>query len=147
MKKESPIKVLIAKPGLDGHDRGVKVLTLALRDAGMEIIYTGLHQSVDQIINAAIQEAVDVIGLSMLSASHIPVTERLMKRVKEEELTDVLILIGGTILKKDFETLKSLGVDGIFPTHSSLKDIIEFIRTHARKKMGFKLGGNSIDRH
>ena len=141
MRKESPIKVLIAKPGLDGHDRGVKVLTLALRDAGMEIIYTGLHQSVDQIINAAIQEAVDVIGLSMLSASHIPVTERLMKRVKEEGLTDMLILLGGTILKKDFAKLKSLGVDGIFPTHSSFEDIIEFIRTHARKKIGFELGG------
>ena len=135
MSKEAPIKILLAKPGLDGHDRGVKVIALALRDAGMEVIYTGLHQTVEQIVRIAIQESADVIGLSMLSGSHIPISQRLMNRLKEEELADeVLVVVGGNIPNKDSETLKSLGVDCIFPTDTSFEDIVEGIRAKARKK-------------
>jgi methylmalonyl-CoA mutase C-terminal domain/subunit len=134
MNKRVPIKVLLAKPGLDGHDRGVKVVALTLRDAGMEVIYTGLHQTVDEIFQVALQESVDVIGLSMLSGSHVPFTQRLMKKLKDEELTDVLVVIGGNIPKKDHEWLKSHGVDGIFPTDSAFEDIVEFIRANAPKR-------------
>ncbi len=135
MSKEAPIKILLAKPGLDGHDRGVKVIALALRDAGMEVIYTGLHQTVEQIVRIAIQESADVIGLSMLSGSHIPISQRLMNRLKEEELAEeVLVVVGGNIPNKDSETLKSLGVDCIFPTDTSFEDIVEGIRAKARKK-------------
>jgi methylmalonyl-CoA mutase C-terminal domain/subunit len=135
MNKEAPIKVLLAKPGLDGHDRGVKVIALALRDAGMEVIYTGLHQTVEQIVRVAIQESAEVIGLSMLSGSHIPISQRLMKRLQEEELADdVLVVVGGNIPNKHFETLKSLGVDCIFPTDTAFEDIVEGIRAKARKK-------------
>ena len=135
MSKEAPIKILLAKPGLDGHDRGVKVIALALRDAGMEVIYTGLHQTVEQIVRIAIQESADVIGLSMLSGSHIPISQRLMNRLKEEDLAEeVLVVVGGNIPNKDSETLKSLGVDCIFPTDTSFEDIVEGIRAKARKK-------------
>ncbi|MBI5967011.1 MAG: cobalamin B12-binding domain-containing protein [Deltaproteobacteria bacterium] len=136
MSKSIPIRILIAKPGLDGHDRGVKVVSLALRDAGMEVIYTGLHRTVDEIVRAAIQENVDVIGLSMLSGSHLPITQRLMQRIEEEGITDVLVVVGGNIPKKDIEKMKSLGVDGIFPTDSSFEDIVSFIHNNARKKLG-----------
>ncbi len=135
MSKEAPIKVLLAKPGLDGHDRGVKVIALALRDAGMEVIYTGLHQTVEQIVRIAIQESAEVIGLSMLSGSHIPISQRLMNRLKEEELAEeVLVVVGGNIPNKDSGTLKSLGVDCIFPTDTSFEDIVDGIRAKARKK-------------
>lgn len=141
MSREIPIKVLISKPGLDGHDRGVKVVSLALRDAGMEVIYTGLHRSVDEIIRAAMQENVDVIGLSMLSGSHLPVTQRLMKRMQEEKMTDVLLVVGGNIPKKDVEAMKAMGVDGVFPTDSSFEDIVAFIQNNARKKGAAAPGG------
>lgn len=133
MHKNIPIKVLICKPGLDGHDRGVKVVSMALRDAGMEVIYTGLHRTVDEIVRAAIQENVDVIGLSMLIGSHLPITERLMQRLKEEGMHDVLVVVGGNIPKKDTEKMKSLGVEGIFPTDSSFEDIASFIQNNAPK--------------
>ncbi len=132
--KAIPIKVLIAKPGLDGHDRGVKVVSLALRDAGMEVIYTGIHRTIDEIVQAAIQENVDVIGLSMLSGSHLPVTQRLMERLKEEKMTDVMVVVGGNIPKKDMARMKAMGVDGIFPTDSSFEEISSFIQNNARKK-------------
>ena len=134
MSKEIPLRVLIAKPGLDGHDRGVKVVSMALRDAGMEVIYTGLHRTVDEVIRAAIQENVDVIGLSMLSGSHIPLTQRLIERMKKEGMNDVLLVVGGNVPPRDFEPMKKMGVDGIFPTDSSFEDIVNFIKTHARKK-------------
>ena len=134
MSKEIPLRVLIAKPGLDGHDRGVKVVSMALRDAGMEIIYTGLHRTVDEVVGAAIQENVDVIGLSMLSGSHLPITQRLTERMKKEGMNDVLLVVGGNIPTRDFESMKRMGVDGIFPTDSSFEDITNFIKTHARKK-------------
>ena len=124
------IRILIAKPGLDGHDRGVKVIAQLLRDAGMEVIYTGLHQTVDQIINAAIQEDVNVIGLSILSGAHHPIAEKLMKRIRENKMNDVMIIIGGNIPQKDIVDLQKLGVKGVFPTGSKFEDIIDFIKTN-----------------
>ena len=132
--KAIPIKVLIAKPGLDGHDRGVKVVALALRDAGMEVIYIGMHRTVDEIVKAALQEDVDVIGLSILAGSHLPISQRLMERLKKEKMTDVLVVIGGNVPNRDLEKMKALGVDGIFPTDSSFEEIVAFIESHARKK-------------
>ena len=125
------IRVLIAKPGLDGHDRGVKVVAQLLRDAGMEIIYTGLHQTVEQIIETAVQEDVNVIGLSILSGAHYPITEKLMKRLKEIAMNDVLIIVGGIIPSRDIDGLQALGVKGVFPTGSKFEDIIDFIKKNA----------------
>ena len=125
------IRILIAKPGLDGHDRGVKVVAQLLRDAGMEVIYTGLHQTVDQIIKTAIQEDVNVIGLSILSGAHIPITEKIMNGLKENAMTDILIIVGGNIPKRDINGLQSLGVSGVFPTGSKFEDIVDFIKSNA----------------
>ncbi|MBI4596025.1 MAG: cobalamin B12-binding domain-containing protein [Candidatus Tectomicrobia bacterium] len=129
--KEGIIKVLIAKPGLDGHDRGAKVVAQALRDAGMEVVYTGLKQTIDQIVVTAIQEDVDVIGLSILSGAHVSICERVMKRLKQEGMTEVLVVVGGNILKRDAEIIYNLGVKGVFPVESSLEDIVKFIRENA----------------
>lgn len=122
------IRVLIAKPGLDGHDRGVKVVAQLLRDAGMEVIYTGLHQTVDQIIEVAKQEDVNVIGLSILSGAHFPITEKLMKGLKENGMSDVVVVVGGNIPRRDIDGLQSLGVRGVFPTGSKFEAIIDFIK-------------------
>jgi methylmalonyl-CoA mutase C-terminal domain/subunit len=122
------IRVLIAKPGLDGHDRGAKVVALALRDAGFEVIYTGLHQTVDQIVEAALQEDVDVVGLSILSGAHLPLTERVMARLREEGLEDMQVIVGGNIPQRDIEKLKALGVAGVFPTATPFEEIVGFIR-------------------
>ena len=124
------IRILIAKPGLDGHDRGVKIVAQLLRDAGMEVIYTGLHQTVEQIIETAVQEGVNVIGLSILSGAHYPITEKLMKGLKEIDMNDVLIIVGGNIPKRDIDGLQALGVKGVFPTGSRFEDIIDFIKTN-----------------
>ena len=126
------IRVLIAKPGLDGHDRGVKVVAQLLRDAGMEVIYTGLHQTVDQIIETAKQEDVNVIGLSVLSGAHFPITERLMKGLKENGMTDVVVVVGGNVPQRDIDGLKSLGVRGVFPTGSKFEAIVDFIKAQVR---------------
>jgi methylmalonyl-CoA mutase C-terminal domain/subunit len=123
-----PIRVLVAKPGLDGHDRGAKVVAHALRDAGMEVIYTGLHQTVEQIVEAALQEDVDVLGLSILSGAHLPLTEKLMGLLKEKGLADLLVLVGGNIPRRDIEKLEALGVDRVFRTGSQFDDIVSFIR-------------------
>lgn len=128
---QKPIRVLVAKPGLDGHDRGAKVVALALRDAGFEVIYTGLHQTVEQIVEVVIQEDVDVIGLSILSGAHIPITEKLVQFLEQQNLTDKLILIGGNIPEADVPALNALGVEGVFPTGSQFDDIAAFIREHA----------------
>ncbi|MEK7310452.1 MAG: cobalamin B12-binding domain-containing protein, partial [Chloroflexota bacterium] len=104
------IRVLVAKPGLDGHDRGAKVVALALRDAGFEVIYTGLHQTVEQIVEAAIQEDVDVIGLSVLSGAHLPISKKLMAKLRESNMDDVLVMVGGNIPERDFAPLTELGV-------------------------------------
>jgi methylmalonyl-CoA mutase C-terminal domain/subunit len=125
---DKKIRILIAKPGLDGHDRGVKIIAQLLRDAGMEVIYTGLHQTVDQIIETAIQEDVNVIGLSILSGAHYPIAKKLMKRLKDLDMNDILIIIGGNIPRRDINSLQTLGVRGVFPTGSKFEDIIDFIK-------------------
>ena len=125
------IRILIAKPGLDGHDRGVKVVAQLLRDAGMEVIYTGLHQTVDQIVETAVQEDVNVIGLSILSGAHYPLTEKLMKHLNEMAMKDIMIIVGGNIPKQDIKGLQALGVKGVFPTGSKFEDIVEFIKKNA----------------
>src|SRR5574341_920506 len=119
----APIRVLIAKPGLDGHDRGAKVVAHALREAGCEVIYTGLHQTIDEIVEAALQEDVDIIGLSILSGAHLPLTEDLMSRLSAEGLTDKRVLVGGNIPRQDVDALLGLGVAAVFPTGSRLEDI------------------------
>ena len=128
--KKNPIRVLIAKPGLDGHDRGAKVVALALKDAGMEVIYTGLRQSVDQITHAALQEDVKVVGLSILSGAHLPITKKLVQKMKKEGVQDVMVLVGGNIPKGDVPKLKKLGVKEVFPTGSKFEDIVSFIQTN-----------------
>jgi len=121
------IRVLLAKPGLDGHDRGAKVVAHALREAGMEVIYTGLHQTVPSIVKQALQEDVDVIGLSIMSGAHIPISRKLMQLIKEEKLEDKLVVVGGVIPSRDIPTLKELGVNGIFPGGSNFDEIVQFI--------------------
>lgn len=124
----APIRVLVAKPGLDGHDRGAKVIARALRDAGFEVIYTGLRQTPEQIVAAAIQEDVDVIGLSVLSGAHLPLTERVMNLLTDQGAADKLVIVGGTILSKDVARLSSLGVAAVFPTGSPLQAPVDFLR-------------------
>ena len=121
------IRVLIAKPDLDGHDRGAKVVALALRDAGMEVIYTGLHQSLDQIVMTAIQESVDVIGLSIMTGAHLPISKRLMKRLEDEMLTDIHVMVGGVIPKQDIAELTAIGVRGVFPGGTRFDVIVDTI--------------------
>ncbi len=125
---ERKIRVLIAKPGLDGHDRGAKVVALALRDAGFEVIYTGLHQTVDQIAATALQEDVDVIGLSILSGAHIPITQKLMTELSDKGIADKIMLVGGNIPERDIPALLELGVTAVFPTGSSFEEITAVIR-------------------
>lgn len=128
MTQPPPLRVLIAKPGLDGHDKGAKVVAHALRNAGCEVIYTGLHKTIDQIVEAALQEDVDIIGLSILSGAHLALTEKLVNRLKEEGLEDVAVLIGGNIPHQDRPKLLELGADAVFPTASALDDIVSFVR-------------------
>ncbi len=123
-----PIRVIIAKPGLDGHDRGAKVIARALRDAGMEVIYTGLRQTPEQIVAAAVQEDADVIGLSILSGAHISICRRLMELVRESGLTDVLVVVGGIIPDADLPTLDAMGVAMVFRPGTSMQEIIDFIK-------------------
>jgi methylmalonyl-CoA mutase C-terminal domain/subunit len=123
------IRVLIAKPGLDGHDRGAKVVALALRDAGMEVIYTGLHQTVEQIVNAAIQESADVIGLSIMSGAHLPICQKLLELLKAEKMEDVRIAVGGVVPKGDIPKLKAMGIHGVFPGGTPLDEITAGIST------------------
>jgi methylmalonyl-CoA mutase C-terminal domain/subunit len=118
------IKILIGKPGLDGHDRGAKVIALALRDAGMEVIYTGLHQTVDEIVRMAVQEAVDVIGLSIMSGAHLPICKTLLESMKDQGIEDIAVTVGGVIPKQDTAKLKELGVKGVFPGGTHFDKII-----------------------
>jgi len=124
MKIKNKIRVLIAKPGLDGHDKGAKIVALALRDAGMEVIYSGLHQTLDQITQTAIQETVDVIGLSIMSGAHLPISEKLINMMKEQGLDDVNLTVGGVIPHQDIPKLKEMGVAEVFPGGTSFEDII-----------------------
>lgn len=121
------IRVLIAKPGLDGHDRGAKVIARTLRDAGMEVIYTGLRQTPEMIVEAANQEDVDVIGLSILSGAHLALTPRIMELLKQNEMSDVAVIIGGIIPPEDIDKLKAMGVAGVFGPGSDTGDIVSFI--------------------
>jgi methylmalonyl-CoA mutase C-terminal domain/subunit len=125
---ERKIRVLIAKPGLDGHDRGAKVVARALRDSGMEVIYTGLRQTPDMIVEAAIQEDVDCIGLSILSNAHMSIFPKIVEKLKAEERGDILLFAGGIIPDDDVPTLKAIGFRGIFGPGASTQDIIKFIR-------------------
>ncbi|HOW55993.1 MAG TPA: cobalamin B12-binding domain-containing protein [Syntrophorhabdaceae bacterium] len=127
------IKVLVAKPGLDGHDRGAKVVAHALKEAGMEVIYTGLHRTVDQIIRIAIQEDVDVIGLSIMSGAHIPITQKLVKLAKQEGIDDKMVVVGGVIPARDIPRLQELGVRGIFPGGTPFSEIIGYINENVKK--------------
>ena len=122
------IRVLIAKPGLDGHDRGAKVIARALRDAGMEVIYTGLRQTPEMIVNASLQEDVQVIGLSILSGAHNAIVPRLMELLKEKDMTDVMVILGGIIPDEDVVVMKKLGVSAVFQPGASLEEIVRFIR-------------------
>jgi methylmalonyl-CoA mutase, C-terminal domain len=122
------IRVLVAKPGLDGHDRGAKVIARALRDAGMEVIYTGLRQTPEMIVNAALQEDVQAIGLSILSGAHNAIVPRVMELLKEKHMDDVIVLVGGIIPDEDAEQLKRLGVAAVFQPGASLEAIVDFIR-------------------
>jgi methylmalonyl-CoA mutase C-terminal domain/subunit len=127
---EKKIRVLVAKPGLDGHDRGAKVVARALRDAGMEVIYTGLRQTPEQIVSAALQEDVDAIGLSILSGAHMHLFPRIIDLLKEKKMDDVLIFAGGIIPDHDTSKLKEIGIAEIFPPGSSLQEIVNFVKTH-----------------
>ena len=120
--------MLVAKPGLDGHDRGAKVIARALRDAGMEVVYTGLRQTPEMIVNAALQEDVQVIGLSILSGAHNAIVPRIMELLKEKQMSDVLVVVGGIVPDEDAAQLKKLGVAAVYPPGSSLESIVEFIR-------------------
>jgi methylmalonyl-CoA mutase C-terminal domain/subunit len=129
---EPKIRVLVAKPGLDGHDRGAKVIARALRDAGMEVIYTGLRQTPEMIVNAALQEDVHVIGLSILSGAHNAIVPRVMDLLKQNRMDDVLVIVGGIIPDQDIEKLKQGGVSAIFQPGTSMDEIVQFIRTNVR---------------
>jgi len=129
------IRVVVAKPGLDGHDRGAKIIARALRDAGMEVIYTGLRQTPEQIVSAALQEDADVIGLSILSGAHNHIAPRLMQLLKEKGLDDVMVVIGGIIPDVDIPKLKDIGVKGIFLPGTPMKAIVDFINANARDRV------------
>jgi methylmalonyl-CoA mutase C-terminal domain/subunit len=129
-----PIRVLVAKPGLDGHDRGAKVMVRALRDAGFEVIYTGLFQTPEMIATAALQEDVDVVGLSILSGAHLALFPLIMQALRERDLDDVLVVAGGTIPEDDVEEVKRMGIAAVFGPGTSLTSAIEFIREHAPRR-------------
>jgi methylmalonyl-CoA mutase C-terminal domain/subunit len=130
---EKKIRVLIAKPGLDGHDRGAKVVARALRDAGMEVIYVGLKQTPEQIVETAIQEDVDVIGLSCLSGAHTYLFPKVMELLKKNNIEDILVTVGGIIPDDDVDTLNKAGIKGIFGPGCSTEDIVEYIKRNVKR--------------
>ena len=127
------IRVLVAKPGLDGHDRGAKVIARALRDAGMEVVYTGLRQTPEMIVNAALQEDVQVIGLSILSGAHNAIVPRVMALLKEKQMSDVLVIVGGIVPDEDAAQLKRLGVAQVYQPGAPLESIVNFIRSSVKQ--------------
>ena len=131
---DNRIRVLVAKPGLDGHDRGAKVIARALRDAGMEVVYTGLRQTPEMIVNAALQEDVQVIGISILSGAHNAIVPRVMELLKEKGLSDVLVVVGGIIPDVDIPKLQEIGIRGIFLPGSPMQQIIDFITANVRPR-------------
>jgi methylmalonyl-CoA mutase, C-terminal domain len=128
------IRVVIAKPGLDGHDRGAKVIARALRDAGMEVIYTGLRQTPEQIVGAALQEDADVIGMSILSGAHMHICPRVMELLKEKGLDDVLVVVGGIIPDQDLPKLRDIGITGVFMPGTPMQQIVDFVKGNARER-------------
>ena len=134
MPTEKKIRVLVAKPGLDGHDRGAKVIARALRDAGMEVIYTGLRQTPEMVVQAALQEDVNVIGLSILSGAHNAIMPRVMELLRQNKMDDVLVVIGGIIPDQDIPGLKQAGVAGIFLPGTPMNEIVEFIRKNVKPR-------------
>lgn len=131
---ERKIRVLVAKPGLDGHDRGAKVVARALRDAGMEVIYTGLRQTPEMIAESALQEDVDVVGLSILSGAHMALLPAIVQKLKEVDMGHALIVVGGIIPQEDIEALHQIGIKGIFTPGTSTQDIVDFIRNNLPEK-------------
>jgi len=131
---EQKIRVLVAKPGLDGHDRGAKVIARALRDAGMEVIYTGLRQTPEMIVNAALQEDVDVIGLSILSGAHNAIVPRVMDLLRQNQMDDVIVIVGGIIPDQDLERMKTAGVAAVFQPGTAMDEIVQFIRTNVKPR-------------
>jgi methylmalonyl-CoA mutase, C-terminal domain len=129
------IRVVIAKPGLDGHDRGAKVIARALRDAGMEVIYTGLRQTPEQIVTAALQEDADAIGLSILSGAHLHICPRIMELLKEKGMQDVLVVVGGIIPDADIPVLNGIGISGVFIPGSPMQHIVDFITANVRSRV------------
>jgi methylmalonyl-CoA mutase C-terminal domain/subunit len=121
------IRVLISKPGLDGHDRGAKVVALALREAGFEVIYTGLHQTVEEIVATALQEGVDVIGLSIMSGAHLPICQKMINLLREKDLDQVILIVGGVIPKNDIPLLEEMGVQGVFPGGTPFQEFIAWL--------------------
>ncbi len=134
MAEERKIRILVAKPGLDGHDRGAKVIARALRDAGMEVIYSGLRQTPEMIVSAALQEDVDAIGMSCLSGAHMHLFSRVMELLRERKATDILVVGGGIIPDEDIPKLKAAGLAAVFTPGSTTQDIIDFVRTHAKQR-------------
>lgn len=126
------VRVLVAKPGLDGHDRGAKVIARAFRDAGFEVIYTGLRRTAEQIVNAALQEDVDVIGISVLSGAHMTLCPRIMERLREAKLDDVLVIVGGIVPDEDIPPLKECGVREVFGPGTSTREIVDYVRENVR---------------
>jgi methylmalonyl-CoA mutase, C-terminal domain len=129
---DRPLKVLIAKPGLDGHDRGAKVVAHALRDAGIEVVYSGLKRTPEELVAEAVQEDVDVIGLSVLSGAHLTLSGRLLERLREADAEDVAVVVGGTIPASDAETLRAMGVRAVFPMGTRLPEIVSYFRSFQR---------------
>ena len=132
MGVSGPIRVVVAKPGLDGHDRGAKVIARALRDAGMEVVYTGLHQTPEQIVDTAIQEDADGIGLSILSGAHMTLCGKVVQLLKERDAADITVFCGGIIPDDDLPLLKQLGIDGVFTPGATTTDIVTWVQTHVR---------------
>ena len=126
--KERPLRIIVAKPGLDGHDRGAKIIARALRDAGMEVIYTGLHQTPDQIVETAIQEDADAVGISILSGAHMTLVPKILDGLRENGAEDVLVVLGGTIPTEDAEELQRQGVAAVFTPGAPTGEIVEFLR-------------------
>jgi methylmalonyl-CoA mutase C-terminal domain/subunit len=126
--KNRKIRILVAKPGLDGHDKGAKIVALALRDAGMEVIYTGLHQQIEQIINTAVQESVDIIGLSIMSGAHMPICKKLVQDMQAEGMDDVKVVVGGVIPFQDIAGLREVGIEGVYPGGTPFEDIVQDIQ-------------------
>ena len=131
---ENKIRVVVAKPGLDGHDRGAKIIARALRDAGMEVIYTGLHQTPEQIVETVIQEDADAVGLSILSGAHMTLVPRILELLRSEQAEDVVVTVGGTIPADDIPELEKLGVRGVFTPGASTQQIVDFIREETAAK-------------